>query len=129
MLVSAIPLATVSRRCAEMTGQIQPRDESGEYRAPLNTLASKLALGEPSGPNLLDALRRLREQQVVAKAAVKPAEDTETKALKKSRKRFRKHVAEGVSPSRATVLAYAHYRSKGGKSGLDVWSRKVADGK
>lgn len=127
-----------------MAGQMKPgrvgpvpvthseRVETEEYRAPINTLASKLALGEKSGvaqPNLLDALRRLREVQSVAKATPKPAEDVEAKALRKSRKRLRRHFAEGTSPARAVVLSHAKYRSAGGKSGIDVWSRKMAEGK
>jgi len=123
-----------------MTGQIEPRDESGEFRAPLNTLASKLALGEASGPapSLHDALRRFRDAQAraaespadpLAKGAPKPPLDVEARALRKSRKRYRKHLGEGVSPPRAAVLAHIRYRKAGGKSSMDVWSRKVAEGK
>ena len=112
------------------------RDETGERRVPLNTLASKAA-GDPGDPptvpatSLLDAYTRWRASQaaVVAKASAKPAEDDEAKALRKSRKRLRKLTAEGISPARAAVLAHVHYRNKGGRSGISVWSKKVAEGK
>lgn len=112
------------------------RDETGERRVPLNTLASK-ALGDHGDPptvpatSLLDAYTRWRASQAAAAPlgkAVDSAAEVEAKALKKSRKRLKKHLLEGISPARASVLAHEKYKAKGGKSGINVWSRKVAEG-
>ena len=115
-----------------MTGQIEPRDESGEYRAPLNTLASKLALGEPSGPapSLSDALRRFRDAQALAsalpadplaKAAVKPANvaaEVEKHAIVKAKKSIRKARAKGLEPAEIAAAGYRKYKKHGGKKAL-----------
>lgn len=111
-----------------------PRDESGVRRLPLNTLASKAAgdPGDPSPiltPTLFAALQRYRATTAAEVTKAAPTEDVEAKALRKSRKRLHKHLGEGVSPARAAVLAHLHYRKHHGKSGIDVWSKKVAEGR
>ena len=90
------------------------------------------ASASPPGSSLLDAYAKWKaSSQDAAQALGKKADmaaDTESVALRKSAKRLAKHLREGVSPARAAVLAHAHYRKHGGRSGVDVWSRRVAEG-
>jgi hypothetical protein len=89
------------------------------------------AAGRAAAASLLEAYTRWQRRQDAAertqKAVARP-EDAEEVALRKSRKRLRRHIQEGVSPARATVLAHEHYRRKGGRSAVGVWSRKVEAG-
>lgn len=81
------------------------------------------ALGD-SAPTLLQQYARWRAAQDAQTR--KAAEDPEARAMRKSKKRLRRCLAEGMSPTAATVQAHAHYRKHGGRSALPVWARKVA---
>ena len=94
---------------------VPPRQTGGEQTAPPDSLMGRYLLW--------------REQQAAKAATAPTAEEIERLAHKKSRKRLRKLLAGGVSPATATIRAHEHYRSKGGRSTLQVWARRVAEGK
>lgn len=83
------------------------------------------ALGDPA-PSLLTQYARWRAAQDAA--ARKASEDPESKALRKSRKKLGRCLRDGMAPSAAVLAAHQHYRKHGGRSALQVWSRKVAAG-
>lgn len=80
-------------------------------------------------PTLLEAYRRWQAAQEATAKAAAPAGDPEAVAYKKSRKRLRKLIAGGASPAAATIQAHQHYRKHGGRSGIEVWSRRIAAGR
>ena len=89
------------------------------------------ATATPPGSPLLAAYEKWKAAQGTAPQLGKAADaaaDLEARALRKSRKRLRKHLLEGVSPARAAVLAHTRYKLLGGRSGIEVWSKKVQDG-
>ena len=89
------------------------------------------ATASAPGTSLLAGYENWKRSQAAAIPLAKAADsgaEVEAKALRKSRKRLRKHLLEGASPARASVLAHARYKAKGGRSGIDVWSRKVMEG-
>ncbi len=94
---------------------VPPRQVGGEQQAPVDSLMGRYLLW--------------REQQAAKAATAPTAEEIERKAHRKSRKRFRRLIAEGVSPATAVIRAHEHYRAKGGRSTLQVWARRVAEGK
>jgi hypothetical protein len=105
-------------------------DLSGGTSTAANDPLSTGSASKTTTPPLLEAYQKWRQRQaaVVEKAgtAQLPA-DAELRALRKSAKRLGKHVREGVSGPQAAVLAHQHYKKHGGKSGIEVWSRKIAN--
>lgn len=106
-------------------------EEANKARA----ILGGMGVGSPtpgSAPSLLQAYAKWQQRQreaaeTVAKARHErtPAE-TERRALKKSRKRLRRHLSEGMSAPAACAAAHRHYKRKGGRSTYITWARKVS---
>ncbi len=86
------------------------------------------ATAAPPGASLLEAYAKWQRSQAGAQRLGKAADaaaDLERDAVRKSRKRLSKHLAQGTAPSVACDLAFRQYKLAGGKHRFSDWAVAV----